>query len=117
MAQKITFVLVGMGITLVHYLIALTLSRYSALDSALLINTIAFCGAVIVGHQAHQYWTFAKKTAFTRYLMGALLVFAINTILLISIKHYIPLDWLYYGLPLVLSPVTSYLLMAKWTFK
>ena len=117
MAQKITFALVGIGTTLVHYLIALLLSRYSVFGSAVLINTIAFCGAVIVGHQAHQHWTFAKKTAFTRYLMGALLVFSINTILLISIKYYMSLDWLYYGLPLVLSPAISYILMAKWTFR
>lgn len=117
MAQKIAFILVGIGVTFVHYLIALTLSRYSVLDSAVLINTIAFCGAVIVGHQAHQYWTFAKKTAFTRYLIGALLVFIINTVLLVLIKSCISLDWIYYGLPLVLSPAISYLLMAKWTFK
>lgn len=117
MAQKIIFVLVGIGITLVHYLIALTLSRYSVLDSVVLINTIAFCGAVTVGHQAHQYWTFAKKTRFMRYLVGALLTFAINTTLLILIKHYISIDWLYYALPLVFSPVVSYILMTKWTFR
>ena len=114
------FILVGVGATLVHYLVGRYLSTLGEW-SVVKANVIGFIVAFIFSFCGHYYFTFRKSNHFSqaliRFFIIALSGFAANNVVLLTcLKMGVSDQWAFL-FAVGVMPIASYIFSYFWAFK
>lgn len=118
--QVATFGLVGVVATIVHYAVALSLTRVMPLAFA---NPLGFAVAFCVSYFGHLRYTFRiageqsnHRSRLPRFLVVALLGFLVGQTIIVLPFHSLP-DWLSLLLAVTAAPVTTFIASKLWVFR
>ena len=116
-SEKIRFIVVGCGASLVHLVSAESIVVLNTKLSIYSVNLISFFLAFLFSYIGHRFFTFAKEGSLLKFFLTAILGFFINNIILSS-GIYLGLDGnVAIFIAIMIVPAVTFLLSKYWVFK